>query len=123
LVKARIITKIQAKTHQLRHIVTNSVSARGLQHAPTLKSTRVDPDDLILLTSDGLINELSDTEIASVLRHTESTQSCVEVLIDIATTRGARDNVSCIVFRPAAKPISSEAKLVANDNGNHPTQV
>ena len=123
LVKARIITKAQARTHRLRHIVTNSVSARGLQHAATLHSTKIYPDDVVLITSDGLVNELTDAEIASVIGQSESTLACVETLIDIAKERGARDNVSCVVFRPLAKSISSKPKSVARDDATYSSQV
>jgi protein phosphatase len=122
LIKARIITKSQARAHRLRHIVTNSVSARGVQHAPILLKTNICQDDIVLVTSDGLVNELTDADISAVLRDADSTKSCVEQLIGIAVDRGAHDNVSCIVFRPAAKQISSVAKIVARDDATYSNQ-
>ncbi len=123
LVAAKILTESQAKTHRLRHIVTNSVSAQGLQHAFGLDKTRLDPDDTVLLTSDGLINELSDDEISEVLRESDHSQSCVDKLIDLAIQRNASDNVSCVVFRPTSKPISSVENVVTRDDAAQPVQV
>jgi serine/threonine protein phosphatase PrpC len=121
LVDARLITESQARSHRLRHIVTNSVSAHGLQKSPQLHKTQIGPDDTVLLTSDGLVNELSDDDICTVLRGAETSQACVDTLLDIAAQRDARDNVTCIVFRPTEKRISSVSNVGGRDQATHPT--
>ena len=100
LIDMKIITKSQAATHRLRHVVTNSISAHGVQITPRLDSIRIDSDDTVLLTTDGLVNEMSDSEIADVLLGRDDVDSAVSELVKLADQREARDNVSCVVFRP-----------------------
>ena len=53
--------------------------------------------DLLLLCTDGLFNEVSTDEIASLMAATEDLQMRADSLIDLALSRGARDNVSVVV--------------------------
>lgn len=49
-------------------------------------------DDLILLCSDGLTEELTDDEIESALNNNDNSR----ILIDYAKSKGGKDNISCI---------------------------
>ncbi len=55
-------------------------------------------DDICLLCSDGLYKELTDTEIAQILRG-ERSDFIATKLLDLALERGARDNVTVAVVR------------------------
>jgi serine/threonine protein phosphatase PrpC len=52
--------------------------------------------------TDGLFNELSGEEIASVLAGGGDMAAIVDTLIDMAITHGGRDNVSVVVAEVAA---------------------
>ena len=54
--------------------------------------------DLFLLCSDGLTNEVNDSEIATELVR-GNCQQTADNLLECALTRGARDNVTLIVLR------------------------
>lgn len=53
----------------------------------------------LLLCSDGVNKEMSDGELAEVLRLATSAQAATDEIVDCCLARGARDNVSAIVVR------------------------
>jgi|SRR5208283_1348092 len=53
-------------------------------------------NDIFLLCSDGLVREVEHAEIEDILSRTDIGQ-CSQALVDAATARGARDNVTVIV--------------------------
>jgi serine/threonine protein phosphatase PrpC len=67
--------------------------------------------DTILLCSDGLTRELSDTQIAAVLGECAEAQEAASRLVDLAKQAGGGDNVTVIVLRHAAKPVGAFARI------------
>jgi serine/threonine protein phosphatase PrpC len=67
--------------------------------------------DTVLLCSDGLSRELSDAQIAAVLREAEDAQEAADCLIDLANHAGGEDNITVIVVRPAARPVGAFARI------------
>jgi serine/threonine protein phosphatase PrpC len=67
--------------------------------------------DAILLCSDGLTRELSDSQIAAVLREKDDAQEAAEQLIELAKQAGGGDNITAIVIRPGPKPARGIGRL------------
>ncbi len=67
--------------------------------------------DTVLLCSDGLTRELSDAQIAAVLREGDDAQRTARRLIDLAKQAGGGDNITAIVLRRAAKPVGAFARI------------
>ena len=97
MVAAKLLAKNDAVTHRWRHVVTNSLSMRGCDYEPQWEELKLSEGDQILLTSDGLTDELADDEIAHRMRHASSPQQSVQDLIREALDRNAKDNVTCVV--------------------------
>jgi len=72
---------------------------------------RVLEGDTVLLCSDGLTRELSDSQISAVLRETEDAQEATERLIDLAKQAGGGDNITAIVLRPAARLVGALGRV------------
>jgi PPM family protein phosphatase len=68
--------------------------------------------DTVLLCSDGLTRELSDTQIAAVLRDRRNPETAATELVEMAKQAGGGDNVTVIVLRCVAKPASAIARIV-----------
>jgi protein phosphatase len=85
----------QAFHHPAQHLVTRAV---GAADTLDLDESTVDvmDGDMFLLCSDGLTNEVHDTEIADILA-CGNCEKAARALIDMALRAGARDNVSAIV--------------------------
>ena len=99
LKSAQLFAKDDSVNHRWRHVVTNSLNTKGWDHEPHWSELKLSDGDQILLTSDGLTDELSDEEIAHQVRHSESPEQCVRSLIQEALDRNAKDNVSCVVTK------------------------
>jgi PPM family protein phosphatase len=54
---------------------------------------------IILVCTDGLTKHVSDDEIAEHLRTVESAESACRALVDLALSRGGRDNITLVVGR------------------------
>ncbi|WP_420839557.1 PP2C family protein-serine/threonine phosphatase [Dechloromonas hankyongensis] len=74
------------------------------------QSMQVNDDDMFLLCSDGLSNEVSEQEMASALVMGNCRQAA-ESLVDIALKHGGRDNVSVVVAR-AEDPYSQDRTVL-----------
>ena len=99
MMDANLLAKSDSVKHRWRHIVTNSLSTRGWDHEPHWEELKLAAGDQILLTSDGLTDELSDPEIVGQMRRAESPKQCVKSLIQEALDRNAKDNVTCVVTK------------------------
>jgi protein phosphatase len=90
------LTPEEARTHPQRNIVT-----RVLGNSPDVDVDEfpIDPfrGDRYLLCSDGLFNEVTDGEIASVLRQEHDPQRAVDELVRRANDAGGRDNITVVV--------------------------
>jgi PPM family protein phosphatase len=102
LVDARALSPDEARLHPQRNIVLRALTGRDTRFS--LASWTVRPGDLLLLCSDGLSDALSDDVIAEVMSSLSSTEECAERLIGQALSRGARDNVTCIVAHVVEGP-------------------
>jgi PPM family protein phosphatase len=67
--------------------------------------------DTVLLCSDGLTRELSDTQIAAVLGERRNPETAAAELVELAKRAGGGDNVTVIVLRCVAKPHGALARI------------
>ena len=93
------ITEEQAATDRQRHVLTRAL---GIPQALEVDQWRISlaRGDRLLLCSDGLCNEVSDQEIAGVLRTTADPQAAAEELVRLARDHGGRDNITVLVVDP-----------------------
>jgi len=76
------------------------------QAQPHIRSFALQPDDRLLLCSDGLTDMLSENAIQTILCQNPSPQQAVQCLIDQANQAGGLDNITVVVidwFGKAAK--------------------
>lgn len=96
LVSTGHITEAEARNHPRRNIVT-----RALGIEPTVRvDTWVLPlvrGDRYVLCSDGLVDEVEDTDIEAVLAAHPDPQQAAEALVARANENGGRDNTTVIV--------------------------
>ena len=89
------LSETQVRTHPHRNLVTQTLGHGN----PVPGSARVDlrPRDWLILCSDGLNDELTDDEIAALLRKSSAPDDAVVQLVDAALAKGGRDNVSVVI--------------------------
>lgn len=114
LVNEGIITREEARTHPRRNIVTRAL---GIDRTVMVDvfTQDVRTGDRLLLCSDGLVDEVSDADIARVLAQHRDPQECAEALVMVANTNGGRDNTTVVVV-DIADDISAPVDLPPDDN-------
>ena len=114
LVNERIITREEARVHPRRNIVTRAL---GIDRNVSVDvfTQEVRTGDRLLLCSDGLVDEVPDTDIAAVLTQFSNPQECAEALVMLANTHGGRDNTTVIVV-DVADDISAPVPVVPDND-------
>ncbi|MDD9951960.1 MAG: protein phosphatase 2C domain-containing protein [Zetaproteobacteria bacterium] len=93
--EAGILTKEEARGHQLRNVITRCV---GFQEEELVDTGFVDmePGDYFFITSDGLHGKVEDAEIGKEIR--DRGLDALAHLVQVANERGGEDNISAILL-------------------------
>ena len=90
------LTDEEARVYPGRNYITRAVGTE-----PTVQTDifaiGVERGDALLLSSDGLHNEVGDQEILFEVVHGVNNDNCCQRLLEIADRRGSPDNVTCVL--------------------------
>ena len=130
LVDEGIVSIDEARTHPRRNIVTRAlgIDAEVNVEANTFPVT---VGAWYVLCSDGLVDEISDTDIAKVLERCTTPHEASQALVDAANAAGGRDNITVIVVSTASPhaevvmPVEEPASplSIPHDTENAPVLV
>ena len=95
------ITADEARRHPHRHVVTRVV---GIEPAVAVDTWLVTPEpgDRYLICSDGLVDEVTDEDIARIITAAPDPQTAADALVAAANEAGGRDNISVVVVEVLA---------------------
>jgi protein phosphatase len=103
MVRRGLLSPAEAAHHPHRHVITNWVG--GTEADPCLETRKVglEPDDLLLLCSDGLTAMVPDEAIREILLGEPDLPEACARLVAEANERGGRDNITVVLarFEPA----------------------
>ncbi|MCA9129127.1 MAG: serine/threonine-protein phosphatase [Planctomycetales bacterium] len=127
------MTEDEANNSPWSNVLYNALGAGASQVNAEVHKVALEPDDMIMLCSDGLYRYLTKTEIQEMmLGELEPTEIC-RSFIDVANARGGADNITAIVARleqPDGKQpktrVAAEVtleKLLGDVTGYHPRVV
>lgn len=91
------LTPEQAKTHPSKNLITRAVGTEETVFSDVFR-VETEPEDCILLCSDGLSNQMADQEILFEVIHGAHKSDCCRRLLQIAKERGAPDNVTSVLI-------------------------
>lgn len=91
------LTPEQAKTHPSKNLITRAVGTEASVFSDVFR-VQTEPEDCILLCSDGLSNQMADQEILFEVVHGARRDDCCRRLLEIAKNRGAPDNVTSVLI-------------------------
>lgn len=97
LIDAGRLTTDEAIGHPERHIITRAIGALSAAQAD-FSLVPAEPGARLLLCSDGLTSELSDTAIGHILSERMPADRTVLTLVDAAVSAGGHDNVTVVVI-------------------------
>jgi serine/threonine protein phosphatase PrpC len=95
--KSGLITEEEARTHQLKNIITRSVGVQEEVEVDTIV-WKVQAGDGYLLCSDGLSNMVSDQEMEEVVAKSDP-EEAGRALVEMANQHGGDDNITLIVLK------------------------
>jgi protein phosphatase len=120
LVSAGAISHEQALSHPERNIITQAVGAADTLVIDQLQG-RLGWGQLLLMCSDGLVDEVLDAQIAGNILAAESRAIAVERLVTAAVTAGGRDNITVVIVAggesEAINPETVRATFVSAESG------
>ena len=95
---AGLLSEEAARNHPLKNVVTRAL---GGAQEPVVDSNelKLNPEDLLLLCSDGLNTMLPDEDVAAILRRGGDLTRLAYQLVAEANRRGGVDNITVILVR------------------------
>ena len=97
------ITPEMAAASNLQSVITRAVGVADTVE-PDLFGAMLQPNDLLLLASDGLTRYANPDEIAAAASTGSELSAICNALIDHAKQRGGADNITCVLLRVAETP-------------------
>lgn len=97
LVAMGAITRADAKNHPKKNVITRALGVESKVKADYFE-VELRRGDCILLCSDGLSNTVSDAEMFAAFKAARTPENICSELINLALSRGARDNVSIVAI-------------------------
>jgi protein phosphatase len=91
------LSEVEATVHPQRHVLTRAL---GVDSDVSVDILQVLPlkGDRLLLCSDGLSRELSDTQVASIMRRLADPDDAARELVSAAKNRGGNDNITVVII-------------------------
>lgn len=94
------LTEDEASRHPQRNVLLRALGISG-QSIPDTKIQPLEPDDTLLLCTDGLTKMLADDEILSLLSDGQTAHTDMsKQLVDRANEHGGKDNTTVVLIRP-----------------------
>lgn len=94
-VKMEDITREEAMTHPWRHVIYNQLGneSRVIVHTQPLD---LNPNDILLLCTDGLTEEVTEQRIDGILRENSLVEKAAGALVKTAIDSGGSDNITVV---------------------------
>ncbi|MDH3316156.1 MAG: protein phosphatase 2C domain-containing protein [Gammaproteobacteria bacterium] len=114
LVEKGILTRLQASTHPQGNLVTRAIGATDALKLD-LEIVELQPGDIFVICSDGLDKELKPTEILQIAQR-QNDRSLSDTLVDLALSRGSRDNVTVVTVHIAGNDTTGARLAYGSDD-------
>jgi protein phosphatase len=102
-VRQGYITREQAEQSDMQNIIPRALGSEETVE-PDVEDLAVLPDDILLMSSDGLTRYVRDQEILQVVSSSPNLEQACDGLIQAAKDRGGDDNITCLLLRIVDRP-------------------
>ena len=109
-VRQGIMTEEEAGKSNMQNVLLRALGVEA-EVEPDVDEHLLMEGDTILLCSDGLTRELSDAQIAGILKENEDPQEAADRLINAANRAGGGDNITVIVLCHAQRVAGAFTRL------------
>ena len=90
---------IALAAHDVGHILTDAIGGRAGMPSIQVGRIRLQPEDCVLLCTNGLTDVVDDEGIRAILLQPGSLDERCQALVDLALARGGPDNVTVVVAK------------------------
>jgi serine/threonine protein phosphatase PrpC len=97
-VRSGLISLEEARYSRKQNFILRALGAED-SVMPDLATVPVIPQDLLLLTTDGLVRHVDDAGILEIAESAATLQEACDLLIQRAKDEGGSDNVTCLMIR------------------------
>ncbi|HMC32556.1 MAG TPA: Stp1/IreP family PP2C-type Ser/Thr phosphatase [Candidatus Angelobacter sp.] len=97
------ITREQAEKSELQNIILRALGSKEAVEVDAEELVAL-PDDLLLMTSDGLTRHVKDEEILAIIQDADGLERACGELVETARRRGGEDNITCLLIRMVDRP-------------------
>lgn len=102
-VRRGYITLEQAQKSEMQNVILRALGSEEAVEAD-IEDLVTLPNDLLLMTSDGLTRHLSDEEILTIVEASHDLEQACSRLVNSAKDRGGDDNITCLLVRIVDRP-------------------
>ncbi|MDH7489876.1 MAG: Stp1/IreP family PP2C-type Ser/Thr phosphatase [Anaerolineae bacterium] len=106
LAREGLISREQASHHPQRHLLLRSLGGESTV-SPDFAEARLQPQDAVILCSDGLTRHVDEAELAAICAQSPEPQEAVRTLVELANSRGGEDNIAVILARWDRGPLAT----------------
>jgi serine/threonine protein phosphatase PrpC len=85
--------------HDLGHLLTDAIGGRAGSPSIQIGRIRLEPDDCLLLCTNGLTDVVDDESIRAILLQPDDVDQRCQALVDLALSRGSADNVTAVLAK------------------------
>lgn len=103
------MTAVEAESSPWSNVLYNALGAGATAVEAEIHKVRLEPNDTVVLCTDGLYRYVAEDEIQTMLESEMEPQECCRTLIELANFRGGADNSTIIVAR-LGEPDSSQPR-------------
>ncbi|RWZ60589.1 Stp1/IreP family PP2C-type Ser/Thr phosphatase [Halobacillus fulvus] len=104
LVRTGQITEEEAESHPRKNVLLKAMGTE-LSIDADVKTVGFEPDNRVLLCSDGLTNKVNDEELKELESYAGDWESFCERMVALANERGGEDNITlAVVHYPTPQP-------------------
>ncbi|MEA5467501.1 Stp1/IreP family PP2C-type Ser/Thr phosphatase [Spirulina sp. 06S082] len=90
------LTPEEARIHPWRHVLSQCLGRKDIQHIE-IQKVEIEKGDRLLLCSDGLTEEVPDPSIQSFLMGSENCEEAAKGLVEQAKENGGSDNITVVI--------------------------
>jgi protein phosphatase len=95
LINAGTLSKSEARIHPQKNIITRALGSTKSTE-PDFYRFDLHEGDRVMLCTDGLHGELTDEEIAGILKEDEDMNEVCRMLVQAANEKGGNDNITVV---------------------------
>jgi protein phosphatase len=97
-VRKGLMSLEEARESAIQNIILRALGAEDTVQ-PDLAHIPVEPGDILLLTTDGLVRYVDDPRILKIIESTSTLEEACDLLIQSAKIAGGSDNITCLLLR------------------------